>query len=156
MEKGNINLEAKLQFRSIELLHSNIFYSKVATHNTVFNFDINSEIQISEENKMLFVIINVKIYDVDKSELLGDIAVSSIFYIDNFEEVILTKKDGSKVIPDNLIIILNSISLSTTRGIMWSTFKGSPLHSAILPIVDSKQFAPQVTQNNRRKYKKQN
>jgi uncharacterized protein YbbC (DUF1343 family) len=36
--------------------------------------------------------------------------------------------------------MLNSISLSTTRGAMFSTFKGTFLHGAVLPIIDPKQF----------------
>ncbi len=149
MKKDLNNIEAKLQFRSIELLHSNLFYSKIATQNNSFSFDINTELQISQENKMLFVIINAKVYDMAKLEMFGDIATTSIFYIENFDDVILSNVNGKKVIPDNLIVILNSISLSTTRGIMWSTFKGTPLHNAILPIVDPKQFTPQaITQKN--------
>jgi hypothetical protein len=36
--------------------------------------------------------------------------------------------------------MLNRISISTTRGAMFSTFKGTFLHAAILPIVDPKNF----------------
>jgi hypothetical protein len=144
MEKEILNIEAKLQFRGIELLHCNTSYTKVDNQNIIFNFDITSEIQVSAEHKMVMVIIGVKIFDNDKANLLGDVATNCMFFIENFSEIITTKADNTFVIPDNLLIVLNSISLSTTRGILWSSFRGTPLHTALLPIVDPKLFKPQI------------
>jgi hypothetical protein len=93
---------------------------------------------------MVMVIIGVKIFDNDKANLLGDVATNCMFFIENFSEIITTKADNTFVIPDNLLIVLNSISLSTTRGILWSSFRGTPLHTALLPIVDPKLFKPQI------------
>ncbi len=42
------------------------------------------------------------------------------------------------IIPDSLSEILNSVSISTTRGVMHSTLKGTFLNNAILPIIDTK------------------
>jgi hypothetical protein len=143
MEKEILNIEAKLQFRGIELVHSNMSLSKVDNQNMIFNFDVTSEIQVSSDNKIVMVIIGVKIFDNEKTNLLGDVATNCMYFIDNFSEIITSKAGNSFVVPDNLIIVLNSISLSTTRGILWNTFRGTPLHTAILPIIDPKQFYPQ-------------
>ena len=43
-------------------------------------------------------------------------------------------------LPDGLADILNSVALSTARGIMFSEFKGTLLHHAFLPIVDVKSL----------------
>ena len=37
---------------------------------------------------------------------------------------------------DIFISTLNSISISTTRGMMFSAFRGTFLHNAILPLID--------------------
>ncbi|MBL0073688.1 MAG: hypothetical protein IPP34_18540 [Bacteroidetes bacterium] len=69
----------------------------------------------------------------------GALSVSCIFEILNFEDVIKVEADGKVNIPPRLIETLNIISISTTRGVMFSTFKGT-LHGAVLPIIDPKQF----------------
>ena len=43
-------------------------------------------------------------------------------------------------LPTDIIVTINSISISTIRGIMFSTFKGTYLHNAFLPIIDPKSF----------------
>jgi hypothetical protein len=43
-------------------------------------------------------------------------------------------------LPSDIIIAMNSISISTIRGIMFSTFKGTYLHNAFLPVIDPKSF----------------
>jgi hypothetical protein len=68
------------------------------------------------------------------------LSVSCIFEIANFEDVIKLEADGKVNIPQSLIETFNIISISTTRGVMFSTFKGTFLHGAVLPIIDPKQF----------------
>ena len=43
-------------------------------------------------------------------------------------------------IPENFIITINSVALSTTRGLMFSLFKGTFLQGAILPLLDPSQY----------------
>jgi hypothetical protein len=86
------------------------------------------------------VIVHVEIKNDDHSVVLGSLSVSCIFEILNFEDVIKVEADGKVNIPQRLIETLNIISVSTTRGVMFSTFKGTFLHGAVLPIIDPKQF----------------
>jgi hypothetical protein len=136
--------DAKIQFRAIELLNSSISIPLIAdTNNKAFTFDISTEIQLNEENKFIIVIIAIKILNEAKDVLFGTITTSNIFYIENYDEVVSTNGATESVIPGSLIITLNSISLSTTRGVMWCTFKGTMLHNALLPMLDPKQIATQ-------------
>ena len=41
---------------------------------------------------------------------------------------------------DSFILTINSVAISTTRGLMFSSFKGTFLHEAILPLIDPNQF----------------
>lgn len=59
----------------------------------------------------------------------------------NFNEVIHADAEGIVTLPQDLADILNSISISTTRGLMFSAFKETFLHNAFLPIIDPKQFS---------------
>ena len=107
---------------------------------SVFNFNINIEIRADRMNKLVFVIVHIDIKNDGHSEVLGALSVSCIFDIVNFEDVIKIEADGKVNIPQRLIETLNIISISTTRGVMFSTFKGTFLHSAILPIIDPQQL----------------
>jgi len=36
---------------------------------------------------------------------------------------------------------VNSIALSTTRGLLFAQFRGTPLHNTILPLIDPADFS---------------
>lgn len=133
----------EIQLRGLELLSSN---QRISTADTInvrnFNFNINIETKADASNKLLFIIIHIEILTEDHSTILGGISVSCIFELKNFEELIKIESGGKLTIPQPLVDVINSISLSTTRGVMFATFKGTPLHNAFLPIIDPKQFNP--------------
>lgn len=140
----NAEKDVKIQFRAIELLNSSISAPLIKdANNKAFTFDISTEIQLNEENKFIIVIIGIKILNEAKDILFGTLTTSNIFYIENYDEVVTNNESNETVIPNSLIVTLNSISLPTTRGVMWSTFKGTMLHNALLPILDPKQIETQ-------------
>jgi hypothetical protein len=130
-----------LQLKSIELLKGSISLPsvpEVSLNN--FNFNINLDSKADATNKLLFVIVSVEIRSEDQNHVLGSLAVSCIYSIVNFDEVVKIEADGKIDIAQPLVEILNSISISTTRGVMFSTFKGTFLHNAFLPIVDPRSL----------------
>ncbi|MCL9980739.1 MAG: hypothetical protein NBV77_04765 [Bacteroidia bacterium] len=140
-EQQNLNIEILL--KGVELLSST---QRISTADTInirnFNFNINIETKADAPNKLLFAIIHIEILTEDQSTILGGISVSCIFELKNFEELIKIESEGKLTLPQQLVDIINSISLSTTRGVMFATFKGTPLHNAFLPFIDPKQFKP--------------
>jgi hypothetical protein len=139
IENNDFNVE--LRIKAIELLNSSLQLpvgQNMAVTN--FNFNINIESRADATNKHIFVIVHVGIKTDDQSNILGTLSVSCIFEIVNFEEVIKTEPDGKLNIPQSFIDTLNSISISTARGVMFTTFKGTFLHNAILPVIEQKQF----------------
>ncbi|MFN4233240.1 MAG: hypothetical protein ACK4IK_00390 [Bacteroidia bacterium] len=139
IENKDFNVE--MQIRAIELLNSSLnLPAHPNTPVTNFNFNISIESRVDAVNKLVFVIVHVEIKNDDHSVVLGALSVSCIFEIVNFEDVIKIEADGKVNIPQRLIETLNIISISTTRGVMFSTFKGTFLHGAVLPIIDPKQF----------------
>jgi hypothetical protein len=126
---------------SIELLKGSISLPsvpEVSLNN--FNFNINLDSKADATNKLLFVIVSVEIRSEDQNHVLGSLAVSCIYSIANFDEVVKIEADGKIDIAQPLVEILNSMSISTTRGVMFSTFKGTFLHNAFLPIVDPRSL----------------
>jgi hypothetical protein len=139
IENKDFNVE--MQIRAIELLRGSLnLPANPNTPVTNFNFNISIESRADAVNKLVFVIVHVEIKNDDHSAVFGTLSVSCIFEIVNFEEVITVEADGKVDIPQRLIETLNIISISTTRGVMFSTFKGTFLHGAVLPIIDPKQF----------------
>jgi hypothetical protein len=137
----NKDFTIDLQLKSIELLKGSISLPsvpEVSLNN--FNFNISLESKADATNKILFVIVSVEIRSEDQNHVLGSLAVSCIYSIANFGEVVKIEADGKLDIPQPLVEILNSISISTARGVMFSTFKGTFLHNAFLPIVDPRSF----------------
>ena len=137
----NKDFTIDLQLKSIELLKGSISLPsvpEVSLNN--FNFNISLESKADATNKILFVIVSVEIRSEDQNHVLGSLAVSCIYSIVNFDEVVKIEADGKLDIPQPLVEILNSISISTTRGVMFSTFKGTFLHNSFLPIVDPRSF----------------
>ena len=136
----------KWQIKSIELLHMSMSIPQDFKLVQIFGFNIAIETKEDPEQKFVFVIVKVKIYDNDNPSIeLGSISVSCIFHIENIDEIATIQENGIRKIPYNLFHLLISVSVSTTRGVIFGTYKGTPLHGATLPIVDPKGF--QYTQN---------
>ncbi|MBU0487643.1 MAG: hypothetical protein KKA07_00070 [Bacteroidetes bacterium] len=137
----NQELKFEMNIRGIELLSSSFQYPKTPNPAiTNFNFSISIETRADAQKKNVFVIVHVDVNDADQSVFLGALSVSCIYEIKNFEEVIKIDPDGKLNMPQAMIDILNSISYSTVRGVMFSTFRGTFLHGAVLPIIDPKQI----------------
>lgn len=111
----------------------------------IFNFNINAEQKINIEQKFIFNIISVDIFTDNYQLKLGSFKSGIIFEIANFDEF-LDKKKQIFILPDEMSTILNSISISTTRGLMFSHFKGTLLHNAFLPVIDPMQLKKQEQQ----------
>ncbi|NLF43869.1 MAG: hypothetical protein GX587_14340 [Bacteroidales bacterium] len=134
-------LNVDIQVKAIELLKSSLNMPD-NQHKPVsgFNFNINIESRADKARKLVFVIIHVEIKNEDQPFVLGTISVSCVFELVNFNDIIKFETNEKAIIPQSLIETLVAISVSTTRGVMFSTFKGTFLHGAILPIVDIKNY----------------
>jgi len=105
----------------------------------VFQFDIKLEHKISVETKIVAVVIFVDLYNEQRDVKLGSISASCIFELVNLPDFIDTKKNNIDL-PEEFLTAINSISISTARGIMFNQFRGTFLHHAFLPLVDPQSF----------------
>ena len=134
-------MEQNISFRieGIELLEYTIIApDKIIEPQTIFKFDINIEHRFSLENNNVFVIVAIHIFLRETGIKVGSAKISCIYkveqlknYVDNINQISF---------PQDFIISLNSISLSTCRGVIFALFRGTFLHNAVLPIVDPKSF----------------
>ena len=131
----------EFQLTAIEILGFSLIDSTKLPEVKLFNFGVGVEARLNAEEKLLFVVSTVEIRNDDSSVLLADIKTSCVFAIKNFDEHVKQSASGKLEINQYLLNTLNMVSISTTRGIMFTTFKGTCVHNAILPVIDPKDFA---------------
>lgn len=135
-----ISNNVNFQIRGMEILDSclNAPTSPLPS-NPKFQFDLAIEHRLNLENKLVIVICKVGIRDEAKEILYGELKGSCIFFVEKLDEY-FNKETNKLTLPDEFIITLNSVTISSMRGLMFSFFRGTFLHQAILPIVDPKSF----------------
>ena len=133
--------DLNFQLKNIELIETCINApKKQLAEDTVFQFDINLEHRISIDGDIVFVICSISVLDETKDQVFGKIKAGCIYEVKNLSQF-LVAKTKKHTLPEPLIITLNSISISTIRGVMFSFFRGTYLHNAVLPIIDPKEFS---------------
>lgn len=132
------------QLRAIELHERSL--AKPASGFTVtnFHFNIHIESNVDDTQKIVLVLTKVKIFADDQTTELGSLTSACIFSLGNFDEAVKRQPSDSFELPEELSEILNGVALSTTRGILFSEFKGTLLHHAFLPIIDIKLLKTQM------------
>jgi len=137
-KKKEENIE--FQLINIEILESEIKAPKVSLpNNIVFSFDVALEQRFNVEQELIFVICNITTFPQDNpNQKLGKYSSSCIFKVNNLNKYIT--KDKKINLSDNFIVTINSVAISTTRGLMFSLFKGTFLQGAILPLLDPKSI----------------
>lgn len=132
------------QIRGMEILDSclNAPTSPLPS-NPKFQFDLAIEHRVNLENKLVIVICKVGIRSESKEILYGELRGSCIFFVEKLEDFFIAENNQLNL-PDQLVVTLNSVTISSIRGLMFSFFRGTFLHQAVLPIIDPSSFAKAV------------
>lgn len=121
------------QIQAIELVESSFKFSEKRGDNDVYRYNINLEHLFNGEKDVMIVKTDINILDDNSTETVGNIKTHVAFTIENLAKYF---KDNKPNLPEVFVSTLNSISISTTRGMMFSAFRGTFLHNAILPLID--------------------
>ena len=134
METQNISFRLK----NIELIQSNITpIDYILSPDVIFKFTINIEHLVNIKDNIIAIKPNIEIFTEENETILGTLTASLVFEFDNLSTFVI---ENEIKLPLDIIIAINSLSISTVRGIMFSTFKGTYLHNAFLPVIDPKAF----------------
>ncbi len=127
----------KINIQGIELLEYSIVSAEKTLPETMeYKFDIYLEHKIALDQKKIFVITSIRIYNEKMDFIPGNIKVGCIFGLPEIEKFVSENQQID--IPEPILTMLNSITFSTVRGVMFTLFKGTFLHNVILPIIDPK------------------
>jgi len=141
MATKKVTTEVVFRLKGIEILDERLeSHPNDMDEIKLFNFTVNVEQKINSEKKLVICAVEVLITSgKDNSLFLGSIKVGCIFEIENFElfyNYKTNKVSFPKTFESNMILI----SMSTTRGVMFSQFKGTYLHNAFLPVIAINSF----------------
>jgi len=127
------------QIKSIEILDFSLTsLDKPFEEIKNYNFDLNVTQKYNAEHKLIFTITTISVLD-NKRKLLGSLKTNVIFEVLEFDSY-LNKKTKKIDFPKEFVLTLNSVAISTSRGIMFSQFKGTNLHNVILPLVNMQKL----------------
>ncbi len=109
-----------------------------------FRFEVKVEDKVQAANEFVLVFVHSKISNEDRTMTFGDLSVAYFFHILKFNEFIKLEESGTYTIPPYLDALIRPVCISTTRGIIYSEFRGTFLHNAIMPVIMMTDMKPDV------------
>src|SRR5690606_23678713 len=148
----NIQKESIIEYglMSIEILK----FSLNETENVDISIDkIGFELNLSgdfdETSSHIEVITDINIFkEKDKGrKRVAELKTKFVFFIKGADSL---KEDGNETyLPKKLIDSLNLISVSTTRGILFTKFQGTKIQNIILPLISPKDLSLDLKINSK-------
>lgn len=108
--------------------------------NHVFSYNFVIQHKVSFDDKIIVVIATVNIFETpEKKNLFCSLTANFGFNVGNLEDFTI-EADGKKSIVTECLIIVNALTISSLRGILYEKNKGTFLHNVYVPIVDASKF----------------
>jgi hypothetical protein len=106
-------------------------------------FNLGIEHHFNREAKQILVMATVALVDhVTQSIEFASAQVAFIYQVEQFDAY-YKETENQMAFPEPFSLALNSISISTLRGVLYGQLKGTYLDNMILPMIDPKLFAQQ-------------
>ena len=116
-----------------------------------FQFEITIEQKVQAKTKSVLFFVFVNVFNKDKTQLRGSLNTVIFFFIQNFDELIKVNEQNIYTVPSELELLLRPIAISTVRGIVYSEFRGTHLHNAIMPVIFMKDMHPVELKEDQKK-----
>jgi hypothetical protein len=133
----------KYQIIGIDLLDSSITAPPpIIPSASMSQFELNVQHHIALNRNLIFVNCRVAILNHTKEFTYGSLSSSCTFEFPDLQSFF----DGKKVnLPAEVVLSINAIAVSTTRGMLFSLFRGTYLHQAIMPVIDLNTLSLKTT-----------
>lgn len=107
--------------------------------NKIVKIELSHNLQLSDDNTKLNFVLTVYIFYVDSppDQKLAEITVQNLFHISG----LITEKDGSILLPNELLISIVNMSISHVRALFADRLGGSLYQQIILPITNPVEVA---------------
>ena len=131
-----------LDFLTIEVLECSLKAPDAGEEITEFEYSIALDNRLDEVDETVEVMVDISICD-QVARPLGTYKVRVKLEVGDLDKVDWHAEDSAPH-RSKLTATWNSIAISTVRGMMFSDFRGTFLHHAILPIVNPSQYGPEA------------
>lgn len=132
----DVKQERAFKIHGIELISFSIQPQQAGEYRKdSFEFNIQQEQKTNVPKHLIIVFTTVTIRERGKNTLLANLEVACGFEIPSFESIIKRDKNRDFLIPHDLNVVVNRISIATTRGILYTHLRGSYLQNSILPVL---------------------
>lgn len=135
MDMERINI----QLNNIEVAEFSFYARNIgATKDSRFGFNITIEHKVHKEAEQVEAVCHFNIYNGKNDSVVAKVDIACIYHTEEIENFI--DKQNRLSFPNEIVEFINSTSLSTCRGVLFSIFRGTSLHPLILPIIDPKNM----------------
>mgnify|MGYP000917504573 CR=1 FL=1 len=86
--------------------------------------------------------------DEKKDKQLCKLTTKILFQVENLSDFIITSTDGKMKLKNECVFPLNSVTISTVRGILFMKNAGTYLNGTIIPIMDVTKMQPKQVEPN--------
>lgn len=134
MEKSVVNF----QLENIELSKMFIAEQPENLDSERYHYNISVNHRFNLEAEVIAVIASVDIL-AEKKHKLAEIGINIFYKVENLKNF-ENRKDKKMELPADFLTAVNSVSISTLRGVVFSQLRGTYLHNALLPVIDPKNL----------------
>jgi len=106
--------------------------------NQKMNFNLQLKHQVLEADQAVAVVCTIRTTSETDGIEMANFTGRMTFAVD----ALTRNEQGQVSLPAELLSSLNGITVSTMRGVMWATFKGTYAHRAVLPVIHPEGFTP--------------
>lgn len=131
MEVKNLTI----RLHGIEIVEKSLTATPLPPENQEFNFDFDAKSGIDTDRKLLVVLLELSIRKGNEPNVIAKLTTATAFELPNIDQELPKLENGQYGIPNELDAMVKSIAISTARGILFSEFRGTPLHKAFLPLI---------------------
>lgn len=128
----------KFQIENIEINQITVSPQPQTFSRENYEFKLNVEHLFNVEEETVMVATSGRVFS-DKKEHLAEVMINVFYRVDNLKNF-ENKKEKKMEFPEDFTTAINAVSISTLRGVMFSQFRGTYLHNAILPVVSPKSL----------------
>lgn len=124
-----------IRLHGLEIVEKMYKVTEPIPENQVFNFDFTAKAGIDEDRKLLVVLLELTTRKGDDTNAIAKLTTATAFEMPNLSQELQKGENGIYTIPNELDMLVKSIAISTARGILFSELRGTPLHRALLPLI---------------------
>lgn len=127
-----------MEFRivALDILEANLVAPpQTLSKEITFQFDVNLEHRWNTNDEIFIVVTTISIFSTQKEHLLSKFKTNTVFKVEELAQHVDTANAKNNM-PTDVILDLNELAISTTRGSLFSFLKGTYLHNAVLPIIN--------------------